>query len=643
MKSLFKKQYVFVLPVFILVMSFFFVFYQNCGSPFEVAELDLEENSFDVFDPFKNKDQLFLLEEDSLSLIEAENLLSAKSSSLNGVRDLKAHGQQSVLFNQTSIEKSILSLQVDKKNSIPFSVFVRIKNIYNQDSKLRLNIFESQNEKILKEDIFSFQAHHLFEWFLVDVINIQEGLFEIELELLTEGLSVDLIALSSKTESQTQTLDRLDAIDKAIIENLPLETSPTIAPTAVPTTTPQPTIIPTTAPTTTPRPTVVPTAAPTTTPKPTVAPTTAPTATPIQTPTPKPSVIPTTVPNTKNCPSKNDLFLNPFNKNSAHHRPIGTGANYAEKNHSSTQAILAQKGKGTVNAPTPWGAHFIRVSASDPMRTITRSTCTASSSGIPVTFRFPAKWPISQDPSLRCWDNVLMVYDASADTGIEFYRFDPINNQASISKPFNLRGSGQGVKLGDRIGSSASGMSVLNGALRAEEIRTPGLPIRHSHHVAVPRRPDQGNHVLSKGIQWPATSGDYTSAYANENLGPIPYGGLLAIPPESKGGPNLDSLGLSEPGRRLAQSFRDYGVYVIDGAGQVTMRPSGDLGSLHTTMRDDFRKLWLHLRLVLNSVEGANARVITGTTYSHTGSIGTPSWPAGGGTPLAPNCAYDAQ
>ncbi len=67
MKSFFNKQYIFVLPVFILVMSSLFVFYQNCGSAFEVAELDLEENSFDVFDPTSTADQTFLLDEDSLS------------------------------------------------------------------------------------------------------------------------------------------------------------------------------------------------------------------------------------------------------------------------------------------------------------------------------------------------------------------------------------------------------------------------------------------------------------------------------------------------------------------------------------------------------------------------------------------------
>ncbi len=299
MKSFLNRQYFFVLPVFILVMSSLFVFYQNCGSAFEVAELDLEENSFDFFDPSSTADQTFLLNEDSLSLFKAENLLSSNSSLLNNVSDLKAHGQQSVLLSQTAHEKSILSLQLDNKNLIPFSVFVRIKNIYNQDSKLRLNIYEAQSKKLLKEDVFSFQTHHLFEWFLIDDLNIQEsltpllkvtssrfliddlniqkGLFEIEIEPLTEGLSIDLIALNSKIESQSETLNRLDAIDSAFIENQTPDTSPTIVPTSTP--------MPTVAPTPTPKPTVVPTS----TPMPTVAPT----------PTPKPTVVPTSTPTTQ--------------------------------------------------------------------------------------------------------------------------------------------------------------------------------------------------------------------------------------------------------------------------------------------------------------------------------------------------------
>ncbi len=95
-----------------------------------------------------------------------------------------------------------------------------------------------------------------------------------------------MIALNSKVESHSETLDRLDAIDKVFIENQVPDTAPTatpkltITPIVAPTTTPKPTVIPTVAPTATPKPTIAPTVVPTATPKPTVIPTVAPTATP---------------------------------------------------------------------------------------------------------------------------------------------------------------------------------------------------------------------------------------------------------------------------------------------------------------------------------------------------------------------------
>src|SRR5512144_430316 len=40
------------------------------------------------------------------------------------------------------------------------------------------------------------------------------------------------------------------------------------------------------------------------------------------------------------CRSPVDLFANPFKKESAHHRPIGSGAVFADRNHPSTVSLL---------------------------------------------------------------------------------------------------------------------------------------------------------------------------------------------------------------------------------------------------------------------------------------------------------------
>ena len=45
------------------------------------------------------------------------------------------------------------------------------------------------------------------------------------------------------------------------------------------------------------------------------------------------------------CTTPKILYLNPFSKNSAHHRPIGTGALYAAGNHPSTISWFKNPGR----------------------------------------------------------------------------------------------------------------------------------------------------------------------------------------------------------------------------------------------------------------------------------------------------------
>lgn len=114
-----------------------------------------------------------------------------------------------------------------------------------------------------------------------------------------------------------------------------------------------------------------------------------------------------------------------------------------------------------------------------------------------------------------------------------------------------------------------------------------------------------------------------------DNTGNLPYGSLLAIPPESKGGPDLDTLGLSEPGKRLAEALRDYGLYAIDGGGGAdgtgSIRADQSISAANfNALKADIPKFYRHMRRVTNS------------------EWSTGNDPVGGGTPLAPNCAFDA-
>ena len=152
----------------------------------------------------------------------------------------------------------------------------------------------------------------------------------------------------------------------------------------------------------------------------------------------------------------------------------------------------------------------------------------------------------------------------------------------------------------------------------------------------------------------------FNSVYgiAQHNHGPFAYGALLAIPPgpdcivngkvHDIGGPDLTKMGLREPDLRIAQAMRDYGVYLVDNAGSFNIRAAVSneeqlSASVRAAVMNDLAKITRELRLVKNSVEGATARMSAtwGPGGWAVGSIGTPTWPAGGGEPLAPNTAID--
>jgi hypothetical protein len=176
-------------------------------------------------------------------------------------------------------------------------------------------------------------------------------------------------------------------------------------------------------------------------------------------------------------------------------------------------------------------------------------------------------------------------------------------------------------------------------------VKKKGHPIGHALQMVLPRSPENSTMMLSREVWWPAVSMD-GSAYRepSHNTGNIPYGSLWALPPISKGGPDLDELGLTEKGKRLAEALRDYGIYVVDGGAAPSIRADQDFSqALRSELTQATRTLYPHVRMVLNSVPeqgkvkfrvgdrmtmptgGANTQIIPG------------EFPAGGGTPLTPS------
>ncbi len=322
------------------------------------------------------------------------------------------------------------------------------------------------------------------------------------------------------------------------------------------------------------------------------------------------------------CSAPKDVFLNPFSKNSAHHRPIGTGAQYASSSHAATRDWL-KAGSLAINVGGPWGVDAVRVASSDPVHRVTGKS---NGIGLPASVRLPRGGLITniQYSSIGSYDGVAVIYDQTSGTAHEMFQYDWNGGRplASIHKTWNIRGLGHGTASGQRLGTSASGVAMLFGILRGYEINTAGHEIGHALQIGLPAFPNC-KMMLSKQVVLPATARDAFASNAGYNTGNIPYGALMALPRNI----NINSLGLSEPGRRLARALQNYGAYVVDnaGCGGGAIRADQDVKSqIRNQLSGDIPKIYKHMRMVLN-----NSNVL-GTAV------------AGGGQPLAPNCAFDA-
>jgi hypothetical protein len=323
------------------------------------------------------------------------------------------------------------------------------------------------------------------------------------------------------------------------------------------------------------------------------------------------------------CSAPSNVFFNPFNKDSAHHQPIGTGAQYASDSHPATRDWLKFSRFG-INVGGPYGVDAVSTSAADPLLQVTGKR---QSVGLPARIRFPASGHNTEVVRLSSGvtsDSVSVIYDQVSGDAHELYEYEWNNGRprASIHRLQSLQGLGHGTKSGQRVGTSASGVSLLFGILRGFEINRAGHSIDHALQIALPRMAGCKAMMLSRGVILPATNRDASAGQGGNNTGNIPYGALLALPPNV----NIDAMNLSEPGRRLAEAIRNYGIRVVDGAGcSSAIRADQAVSSqVRNQLVNDIPKFYRHIRMVTNGAWRAGQMVI------------------GGGQPFAPNCAFDA-
>lgn len=318
------------------------------------------------------------------------------------------------------------------------------------------------------------------------------------------------------------------------------------------------------------------------------------------------------------CTTPKDPFVNPFNAKSAHHRPIGTGAVYQQpKTWKQARSI-------GINTGAPWGVSVAETNDGDPLRTIRAGDPKCNKIvGFPRSIRLPREGFVTpvKMTDRGCTDGVVVIYDrpTNAPHQIRQYNWNGGKPSGGQYKTWDIDGLGHGTEPGERLGTSASGVAAMFGLLRGDEINNTGRKVEHALQMILPRRGDQCANMLSRQAVLPAVGGDGSMNSPGNNLGDIPYGALMALPPVSKGGPDINKMGLTERGKRLVQAIRDYGVYAVDGGSCLSIRADQHVKNT-AELKAALSKIYPHMKRVMNN-----------------NVLGQPT--AGGGTPLADNCA----
>jgi hypothetical protein len=318
----------------------------------------------------------------------------------------------------------------------------------------------------------------------------------------------------------------------------------------------------------------------------------------------------------KDIQADNDAYLYPFSDYSAFNRPIGTGAKYSPNNYQQSMDLRSKD--WIMNTKNGWSFAITTSDKTDPLVTVTIDKAyKIPRPNLPYQMHIPKGFPKSHGVP-ETSDGQIIIYDKTTDTVHEFYRFkwnngkptakthftDDRNIANNPAKTENIRinpelnlitGEGHIAKSGGNTGTRASGISGLAGLIRTFEMTEPNTYPKHA--LAIELAYSQ----LSHKVQWPASMRDTGH---KSNFGTINYGALVAIAPKSKGGPDLEKLGLTDAGMRIAKALVYYGAYVTDcrkNSAGIEGEQSIPLAINKDVTNDINKKLKPYLRVILNN------------------------------------------
>ena len=306
-------------------------------------------------------------------------------------------------------------------------------------------------------------------------------------------------------------------------------------------------------------------------------------------------------------------FRQPYASTSAFNRPIGASASYSADVDNETTEIRGRT--WNINTDNGWSFAVIIAEPTDPLYTVTSSS-PENGNNLPYQLRIPDGFPGVPETS----DGQVVIYDRANDTVHEFYQFalnggsptaaihrtDDSNIASNPANPQNIAVSvnadivtGNGhpdYNSTEYVGTRASRTGGLGGLLRNWELTDPGIYPQHALNIQL------AYEQLSTNYEWPAGGVDGSVGL---NTGHINYGALVAIPPVEKNGPDLDTLGLTDAGMRVAKALVYYGGIVTDRRG-TSAGLEGDQ-YIASSVNDDIRNdINTHLLQYLTVVTNAD-------------------------------------
>jgi hypothetical protein len=254
-------------------------------------------------------------------------------------------------------------------------------------------------------------------------------------------------------------------------------------------------------------------------------------------------------------------FYWPFDANSPWNLPVGNNVALESTGAAKTQTLR--------NSPaTPWlnvdaYSHPVyKAVAGDPITFMTDVNDGSRSRNVYI--------PASATPAPGT-DAHLHVLQPNGWEMVEMWLVR-YNNQGSTDVPNNCAGRIEHCSIyDDGIGPSGGtrgyGGSAVAGLIRTADV-VPGSPgytdgvIKHALAIAVP-----GSFMLAGGgfgYVWPATEQD--GVWASTYGGNIPMGQYFVIPKAT----NINGLGLTASGLKMAKALQDYGGYITDTSGSFS-------------------------------------------------------------------------